>query len=81
MRPIHEVATPADAALDAMTREQLHKVVDLVAITGGNPVPAVARASDDALRSAIRTNVRIGRLTEQQIIDVAAKSNVQPLSS
>ena len=71
MRTIREIENPADVVLAAMTREQLYKVIDLVAITGGNPVPAVARASDDALRSAIRTNVRIGRLTEQQIIEVA----------
>ena len=57
--------TPAaEAALDSMTREQLYAVIRQARSA---VLPGMFRATDNALRSAIRTYVRIGRLTEAQV--------------
>lgn len=61
-------STPAtDLAIDTMTREQLFALVGQVE---GHSVPAMARATDSALRGAARTYLRIGRLTAEQVLAV-----------
>ena len=57
--------SPVDVKLDRLAR------VDLIALLGDIPgasIPALHRADAGALRSAARTYIRIGRLTEAQVL-------------
>jgi hypothetical protein len=56
----------AEAALANMTRAQLQAILRLDPKTA---VPGIHRADDDALRAAVRTYLRMGRLTEAQVIE------------
>ena len=67
--------TQLDTVLDSMTRAQLLSVMDSVQ---GHSAPAASRAADNALRSAIKSYLRIGRLTEQQILISQPLEGKQP---
>ena len=65
--------SPTDEKLDGMTR------ADLLALLGAIPgasIPALHRADAGALRSAARTYLRIGRLTEAQVLQFKTEGKV-----
>ena len=57
--------SPADAQLDKLTLEELRALLSSIP---GVSVPALHRADVSALRSAARTYIRIGRLTEAAVL-------------
>jgi len=62
-----------DVKLDKLTREELRAL--LGAIPGAS-IPALHRADAGALRSAARTYLRMGRLTEAQVLQFKTEGKV-----
>lgn len=62
--PIIKVA-PVDARLDSMTIGELRALLSLIP---GASVPAIARATETALRNAARSYLRMGKLTAAQVL-------------
>ena len=71
--PLLRAVTPADDVLDAMPRAELIALLNTVPTSSPG---AMARATDDALRDAARTYLRIGRLTAAQVLQSTEEAKV-----
>jgi hypothetical protein len=71
-QPAPKTRSPAQVALDSATREQL---IAILQHDNRTAVPGIYRANNEALLSAINTYLRMGRITEKQVLDVLAPTN------